>query len=353
MIKKFVFVVLAAFGFSSVADMHSGMDHMSDMADSEGGMSGSIWIKYKALGEYQGADSLNYRARLGWTGDLNEAVQWGVAVSSSADGQSFYTPALFSVTDEDHKSYFKLEQAYVSWVPVDGLSFSAGKKAWDTSFNKTGVLYDEDLYPEGFSIKYSQSIGNGNGIFAKLCTYNLDEAYSGPLEAGTTLTGVLAGSFAVADGIVGDLYVSATHDGLLKDASHTAITLAKVGVQLSTSNRSIPAGLFGAYVSDTEDFGAQHSFTGGVYVGSVGTVGPGEMGEFGLAVSYYDLTASDYNSTLLNTDYVKKGAASLKGVAVRAQYNVWTNTNLVAKFAHDLDGGDDANNLIGELNVNF
>lgn len=353
MIKKFVFIVLAVFGFSSVAEMQSGMDHMSDMMSSdmmsggEAGFSGSVWMKYNVNVDDIGAlDAITYRVRLGWTGDVNDVIQWGLGVANDRDGVGFDDPgALTGIS---------LEQAYVSYMPVDNLSITVGKKGWKPNFHKTGILYDEELYPGGVYLSYNQSDGDSMSFYGKLALYQLNDL-NGPLAAGTTLKGKLGGSLAVSDGMTGGAYVSATYDGLFKDTEGDAAasTLAMLGVYFSADDMAVPVGAFGVYMSNVDTLGDNHSFTGGVYAGNAGVAAPGEMGDFGVAVSYYDINQADANTDLFNTDYVSAGA-NAKGIAVRGQYNVWNNTNLVAKFARELgDSETAANNIVAELDFHF
>ena len=114
----------------------------------------------------------------------------------------------------------------------------------------------------------------------------------------------------------------------------------------------VPVGAFGVYVTDVKKITANHSFNAGLSVGNADSPTSGEMSDFGVSVSYYDIKATDHNTALVDTDYV---AGAGKGVAVRAQYNVWNNTNLVAKYARNLGttNGKEANNLVGELTFNF
>ena len=91
MIKKSIFIVLAIFGFSSFAEMHE-VDHMSDMVseaggDESSGFAGSVWLKYK----HDGTPDFSYRAHLGWNGDVNEDIHWGVGVRSGW-GANIYRP---------------------------------------------------------------------------------------------------------------------------------------------------------------------------------------------------------------------------------------------------------------------
>lgn len=348
MIKKSIFIVLAVFGLSSFAGMHEGMDHMSDMMNSSGeeaGFKGSVWLRYKApLGEGVEGES-SYRAHLGWAGDVNEMISWNVSLSSTlTDRTAGFTPFGKVGLVDVH-----LEQAYVSYMPMDGLSITAGKRGWSPNFHKVGLLYDEWLFFEGVSLKYKHA-GEDMKFYAKVAAYELDEAHKGPFTAGTTLTGKVGGHFGVSEGMHLGVFASATHDGLFKDEGVEAKTLAKLGLNLRASQMPVPAGLFAVYVTNVEGLTDNHSYTGGVYVGTAGHVG-GEANDFGLAVSYYDISEGDYNTALLHRDYL---AGAGKGLAVRAQYNVAENTSAVAKLTHDL--GEDVtnkNSLVGELVFQF
>ena len=374
MIKKSIFVMLAVFGLNSVADNHlgsSGVDHMSDMMQShsneaEDNFVGAFELKYKVLGEESNVPS--YRVRLGWKGEVNEMIKWGVGFSSKIE-QSFRAPSLNTL---------KLEQAYVSYTPAEGFSIKAGKYGWKPKFHKKGILYDDDLYPAGVYVKYHT--GNDTSRFyGKVAFYNLDADFKGPFSEGAVLKGKLGGKSSLSSEVTGGVYASVEYDGLLKSEEIQADpkTLAQLGVNFGTSSLAVPAGVFGVYATDAQNFSANHSFTGGIYFGSAGTPTSGEVQDFGVAVSYYDIHKNDVNTDFIDTDYVsafkKSGVVSsptegdnasvasvasvdsARGVAVRAQYNLWDSTNIVAKYAFNLKGSDnqDAHSLIGELTFNF
>jgi len=368
MIKKFIFIALAVFGFSSIADTHE-VDHMSDMMMSgsgeESGLMGSVWLKYKLNGnENNENENLSYRARLGWHGDVNDDIHWGVGLSSDWE-QNFQSPGLVQVN---------LEQAYVSYSPVETISITAGKKAWRSKFHKAGILYDERLYPAGVSLKYHQGEEEGTSGYAKVGLYwlGLGEGadkvlYNKPLIAGETLKAKVGGKFALSEDMRLGVSGAVFYDGLFNSGEETPPakeegeqqgtqgtpkkqdpqTLVQVGVNLSTSGMmAAPAGLFGVYTTNIQDM--KPSWTGGVYVGNASSVSPGEMGDWGLAVSYYDLKEGGYVEGLANRDYA---AAAGSGVAARAQYNLWNNTNLVAKYTRDMK--TNKNNFVGELTFHF
>ena len=335
--KKYLFILLALFGLNAFADMHTGMDHMYDMVDSSGesGFTGSFSLRYKPMGfDEKDIEDLTYRARLGWNGDVNEAVQWNVSLSTETE-QNFSAIGLSNI---------KLEQAYITYTPMEGLSVYAGKYGWMPDFHKKGILYSEQNYYEGAFIKYKHMMDD-NHVYVKVAAYKLDEGENKPLADGVTVKGKLGGSFGVADGMTLGAYVSGSHDGLVKEEGHTAKTLAKAGMNFSTSAMPVPVSVFATYLTDANSVGEFKSYIGGVSVGKAGKANSTEVGDFGLAVNYYDIQESDYTVEWLNEDYV---ASAGNGVAVRAQYNPWDNTSFVVKYAHNLAGGDNADNVVVE-----
>ena len=381
MIKKSIFVILAMFGFHSVADMHEGSDHMSDMMSSsssdveETGFAGAVELKSHVLDDLRSS----YRLHMGWKGDVNEHIRWGASVSSGFE-QSFGTAQMFE--------NFGLTEAYVAYMPVEGLHFKAGRYNWKPNFHKTGVLYDDDIYAGGFAVKYHQGAKDNTHFFVKAVLYNLDphpfglghpilkmtteeaneqtEAASseevtppspyGPYTNDTLLKVKAGGHYAMSEDMMGGAYVSVEYDGLFKAEDNKAEDkmLAQAGLNFTVSSMAVPVGFFGVYVTDINNMGDNHSFNAGVFVGKASTPQASEANDFGVALSYYDVNEADHNTNLMDTDYVRQGTG--KGIAARVQYNVWDNTNVVAKYVHDLTSGvkeDDKNRLVAELTFNF
>jgi len=362
--KNCMFIVLMLFGFNTVAEMQSDMKMQADMEmqsdmvgnspmtmetevmdkneSSESGFTGSFSLRYKPLGFQESADEFSYRARIGWMGDLNDQVKWGVVLSTDTE-QSFSSLNLQSV-------FF--EQAYVAYNPVEGLYVKAGKMGWVPDFHKVGVFMSEQIYKEGVKVKYTHEMDD-NSVYAKVAAYRLTGAENAnpnaPLQDGTTLEGKVGGKFNVS-GFDSMLYVKATYDGLLKGADNSVAptTLAQVGLSVHNSEMMTPVGVFGHYSDDT-DIGAG-SFTAGVSVGKAGQADSTEVGDFGLAVSYYNIDPTSYRTAWVNEDYVNEAG---KGIAARAQYNVWENSSLAVKYAYDTDADEDAHNLVGELTFVF
>ena len=372
--KRSLFIVLALFGLNSFADMgDKGMDHMSNMMGSEGesGLMGAFSLRFKPIGfPEEDTDNLTYRARVGWMGDVNEAVKWAVGFSTATE-QNF---------GGIHLGGINLEQAYVNYSPMEGLSVKVGKSGWMPDFHKSGVLYSEQLYKTGAALKYKHM-----GWYAKVGLLNFDGDESAPFSDGWTAKLKLGGNVEVSDGMMLGLHVYAMRDGLMQGAANgtaseaskeeaadseaeadkaggtateesgveasttaSAQTLASVGLNLGMSSMPVPVAVSVNWLANTANIGF-NSYTIGLSVGAAGKADSTEMGDFGIAVNYYNLSEGDFVGSWLNEDYVDVNEAAHSGVAVRAQYNPWDKTSFVAKYAHNLDADSSAGNLVAEL----
>ena len=381
MIKKFIFIMSGVlFGFNTFAEIHSGkgVDHMSDMmhsgsSEADGSsLVGSVELKWTSEGFSEGSDHYpSLRARIGWKGDVNETLKWKVGLTSSREGR-FLSPkaspdpapetqeganpavaAAFSGVRDHALPQAYLEQAYVAYNPVDGFVVKVGQMGWKPKFHKTGVLYDDDVYSKGVLVKYYN--GDDTGKFYVKAFLKSNPFYETlPNTPSTILKGKLGGKYALTSDIRGGAYVVADY-GQLFGSNQAPATTLQVGLHFSASGMAIPVGVFGSWHTDAQNIGFK-SFTGGAYVGQAGSPTSGEQGDFGVALSYYQVEQNDFRTFLMDTDYVTlKSEGKYHGVAARAQYNLWDKVNLVAKYALDLDAGDnnDGNNLVGELTFNF
>ena len=382
MIKKLILVAFAVFAFNSFAE---------GSGDSEG-FFGSVWVKYGKSGDGSYGDNLNYKAQVGYKGSVADNVMYGVAFSSAVAG---YGTAW---KDASVSNPVYVQQAYVSYKPVDEFKIKVGKYGYGSNFNKVGVLYDEDVYKEGAFVKYKYE-ADDQKYFVKVGAekFTGDSAYASPFTKETSVYAKAGASFGI-EGVVkigvyagvstevegGTDPVTTTTDSSTEeqnsastaeegDATGTEDTttaettdssdgdtsspvLFKVGATVDATDFQVPVGAYGTYVSKVDGVGDNQSFSAGVYVGSAGSVGPGDAGDFGVSVNYFDIYQDDYQTGYLNDDYgVGAGAdGNYNGVAVRAQYNVFDNTNLVVKVGQDLaDSADDPTTVVGELNFNF
>jgi len=116
-------------------------------------------------------DRSRLRARINLGAKVNDSVKVGVRLASGSDdpvstNQSFDK---FGSTKD-----FGLDRAFVAWTPIDGSTIIAGKMS--VPFykpNKSPLLWDGDLNPEGIAYKYKNK-----GFFASIARLNLDECSS-------------------------------------------------------------------------------------------------------------------------------------------------------------------------------
>ena len=304
--KIFLFVVLGIFGFNTLADMHMGMGNMSDMEHSsednmmdhvedEEGFVGSFSVRYKTNGFEEEADPFTYRARIGWKGDVNDLVKWGVVLSTEPE-------QAFSGLDVAGIGF---EQAYIAYSPIEEFSVKVGKMEWVPDFHKVGVLKSEQIYVSGANAKYKYDMSGDGHLFVKVGAYNLEaEDDNGnsnePLRDGVTLKGKVGSKFNVSD-FNSYVYAMGLYDGLFKNEGEANI-LTQAGLSVHSSSMAIPVGVFAHYMSDVDSL-VDFSYTAGVSAGKAGNAFSTEQGDFGAAFSYYDIELEDYRLSWLNEDY--------------------------------------------------
>ncbi len=331
MFRKCILLLSVFFGLSTIAGANTGMS-----GDEASGFSGAFELKYKAdLSD--GGDKLGvftHRARVNWAGEVDNMVMWKVGLSSNLES-NFGNFGL----EEIH-----LEQAYAAYMPLDGLKVKVGKFAWNTSFEKTGVLYDEDLYASGAVVKYHHDM-----FYAKAALIDLDGTYKGPFREGGVVK-VMLGTKQDVSGVDVSASVGAVYDGLFKEDTDTteSVTLAKAAVHVDVPHLGIPVTVGGSYGVNVATQLENPTYMAGVHVNQGDSVH-----NFSVSVNYYDINETTWNTSIVDTDYIAAGSSS-NGVAAKVAYNVWENSSVVAKYAYNLaDGATNPHNLVGELTVNF
>ena len=328
--KKYILITLAVFGFSALA----GMTGQSDGAE---GFNGSVELKWRHVDDW---GNFSYRARAGWTGSVNDSIQWGVAWTTliegaaKSEGDKEVAFSTYGVGD------VHLEQAYVKYSPVESFYIKAGKYEYYSNFNKYGVLVDDDLYAEGAKAKFHYEVAPALHVYAKASVEQTGENYAGWGKSGVTngWIGVKSDGdwkYGVGAGVQTDQFPEDSDDG-------KTLVMAKVSFG-SDDVAGMPAGVFGFWSSDADEVGAG-TYSFGVHVGDTS-----EAQGWGVAVNYYNITAEDWNAKIVDTDYTEGAGA---GVAVKAQYNPWDNTNVAVKY-NWADRDDNNHGFVGELTFNF
>ena len=351
MFKKLVFSTLLCFGLHSFANESSAdvpvqeIAEMAEMAEDVGGFSGAVELKYKnALDKESGAGDFKYRVRAGWTGSINQAVSWGIGVTSKIEEDfSGYIPKAIA-----------WEQAYVKYSPIENFWVKAGKSRKYSNPSCTGVLYDDDLYEEGVTAKFKADVGGDTKVYVKAGTvYNAgndQESFagghadlSGPFEAGWLVKGKV-GVKSEWDAATVKAGIGVESDALVDKGDKTFGKAYVSGGLDDVAGSGVGAGVFAVGGTDVDGF-KDWSYTAGVYVGSEKAE---EANDYSAAVSYYNVNEKSWNTGQVDTDYI--AAADGDGVAVRLQYNVWDNVSVVGKYAHDLD---EKQSFVGEFTFGF
>jgi len=111
-------------------------------------------------GSGDGEDRQRYRARVGVYADVTDNVQAGVRLVSNGGATS--TNETLGDGFANDTVYFDL--AYINWQPLDGLEVIGGKMAQPWQKNKTGLVWDGDVNPEGGALRYTTKLGDATLI---------------------------------------------------------------------------------------------------------------------------------------------------------------------------------------------
>ena len=342
--KKYIFIALAFFGLSALAGMSA--------SDSAEGFNGSVELKWRHVADSNWGNS-TYHGRVGWTGNVNDVIQWGVG---------FSTPVEVAFSNYGFEK-IHWEQAYVKYTPAEAFSIKAGKHKKYSGFNKYGVLVDDDeLYPTGVMAKFKHEVAAATNVYVKAAWHKIGADYAGVWGAND---GVASGWVGVhSDGDSWNYGVGVGAQSNQVGDGDKTIVVVKGGVG-SSDLVGIPVGVFGVWASDAGEFGAG-TYTAGVHVGDTS-----ETHGYSVAVSYYNISANDWNTAIVDDDYIVQAApvapadggeaagtgegVNASGVAAKAQYNLFDNTNIAIKYNWAMAEGDgeDSQGIVGELTFNF
>lgn len=331
MFKKYIMALSLMFAFG----------YANAMGDAAGFM-GAFELEHNLNKE-----TTTYNAQVGWAGEVNSMVNWKVELSTNLD-QSFKSGGFLLSKDA-----IRLSQAYVSYMPMDSFMLMAGRKAMGKKGLMKSVIFDEDLYTSGIWAKYNQDMGSVKW-HAMLGVDQVEAAGAAPFKGDTLVSAMVAVMSDMGD-FSSKAYVMATYDGLLNDdvtsSDADPDTLVTIGLQVSSSSMEIPVSISGNYSSDPGNLDDK-TYTVGVEVGKAG-MKEAAANDFSLTATYYAIDSKAWINNFVDTEYGLTAGTDAKGIAVKAQYNVFDNTSAVIKYAHDLDATDKAYNVVGKLLFNF
>ena len=288
------------------------------------GFRGSFELKYNQGDLDGGLGDFTYRARAGWRGTANDMIKWGFALSTKLNTQ--FSGNTFR--------YVGVEQAWLRYSPMRNFMIKFGKFNMHYSPHIFGVLYSDDYFAEGVVAKYLHRVNKGTKVYVTASHTDMSDDDS--------ITRITVG----LKNRVNTLNV---HAGLgIEGNALTADKPTNFGrgyLSIGTQNMGIPVGVFGMLSTDVDAILEETSYTAGVWFGKANAAR-----DFSVHVSYYDISSASWHTDLVDIDYISEEGT---GVNARVQYNLFDNSNIVAKY--NLGMGDDSSDhsLIGELTVNF
>ena len=318
MFKKYMIALslLMAFGYANA---------MGKMMGNASGFMGSLELEYESgldgLGDFAN-DKFEYEVQVGWAGEVNNMVHWKVSLFAEDQFGSF-----------EPSDTLTLGQAYIAYMPMDGVHIVVGKKEMHCS-GMLPALCDSDLFAAGAWLKYMQKMGDTKVKFA-VGLNQLDGSYRGPYKGDTLAVAKLAVMTDVA-GVAVKAGVAAEHAGLFNEGETggTAETLAMAYLKLKLMGMGMPVNVNGVYSTDVANLGNAPTYAVNVMLGNKSW----DANNFNLGLHYYDIDTATWNTSLVDGDYGLEQGKSAKGAGVTLAYNVLENTQVKVRYGHDLDG---------------
>lgn len=281
------------------------------------------------------------RARLSITGKINDSLAVKIRLATGSDDPVS--------TNQSLDGYFStkgihLDRAYIEWKATDALTLNAGKLA--NPFYKPGkseLIWDGDLNPEGVSAQFeSDTSVKVYGSVAYLVIderkNDADDAY---LFGGQFGLKIPIGSAKL--NIAGGYYSYINQEGYEAFGEDYGNTLDDTGlytmdftnveafVELKAKLGTVPFGLYGHYVVNTE---ADENDTGYQFGFSLGKVKESMSWQF--KYSYKEIEADSVVGAFTDSDFIGGGTDG-KGHEIQAALGLVKNCKLgVSYFINEI-----------------
>lgn len=299
-------------------------------------------------------DRQRVRLRVGAYGTVNDYVDYGIRV---ATGGASATSANQDI-DGGTKKDIMLDQYYVDLHPkmLKGAHLIMGKmpKPW---LDRTGLIWDGDLNPEGLALTYHNTSSNGVTFYANAGSFVVKEHKGDDLQL---WAGQLAGETKVGDATVrlgmSDFYYQrASYQGAgagLTGGANTPGTgfnLVEGFGSVSTKIADIPFAVNGQYVVNVDAAsGDDTAYLLGFAVGKAKHKGDWEAG-----YNYRDTGADAVPDGFNDSDFAN-GLAGSHGHSFWAKYQIAKNLQGGLTYLMAVDNaGRDVNTFQADLNFKF
>ncbi|MBI9020143.1 MAG: putative porin [Verrucomicrobia bacterium] len=298
-------------------------------------------------------DRQRVRLRVGAYGKVNDYVDYGIRL---ATGGASATSANQDV-DGGTKKEIMLDQYYVDLHPemFMGAHLIMGKmpQPWQ---NRTGLIWDGDLNPEGIALTYETTFSNGVKLIANAGSFVLKEDQGDDLQL---WAGQIVGETKVGDATVrlgvSDFYyqnVDAKGAGLTTTGANTPGTefnLVEVFGKVSSKIGDLPVAVNGQYVQNiAAASGDDTAYLLGFSLGKAKAVGSWEAG-----YNYRDTGADAVPDGYNDSDFAY-GSTGSHGHSFWAKYQIAKNLQGGATYLMaQNDSGTDVNTMQLDLNFKF
>jgi len=278
------------------------------------------------------------RARLGVYAQVNDTVDVGFQLATGGTGNPTSTNA--SLDNSFGTKDLDLDLAYFDWHPIEGLDFLGGKMK-NPFFRpqKTALLWDGDLRPEGLAIQYKGDVlfANAGAFYVEEDSDDQTEAYlfggqiglKTHINGATLTTGV---GYFHFEGLASKNVVVNKGNTLQNGVFENDYEEAEVFFQLDSKAAGIPLSLFGDYVNNTAAEDHDDGYLLGLKVGKTK-----KPGSWALTYLYEDLEADAVVSTFTDGDFAN-GGTNGKGHILKAGYAVAKNWKLGLTYFNTQNG---------------
>jgi hypothetical protein len=302
-------------------------------------------------------DRQRIRLRVGAYGTVNDFVDYGIRMATGGSA----TSANQTLGDDNKSFSFMLDQVYVDLHPemLHGAHLFMGKmpQPW---LERTGLIWDGDLNPEGVALTYKTAWTNGFNLLANAGSFAV-HSDSLEKESGSDLqlwAAQLAAEQKVGDAKVtlgvSDFYYSnvdaASATALAKgNTAGTEFHLIEGFGKVDTKIAGLPVSFNGQYVVNTEAITSEDTaYLFGVSAGKAKNKGDWEVG-----YNYRD-TQKDAVPDGFNDSDFANGGTDAKGHSFWAKYQIAKNLQGGLTYLMAVNGsGEDIDTFQADLNFKF
>jgi hypothetical protein len=138
---------------------------------------GDVRFRNEAIQQEGKADNFRWRIRARLAADADVTEAWSVTIGLST-GSDDPVSTNQTLTNGFSRKPIETDLAYVDFHPpqVPGMSADAGKMRFPfETADKTQLLWDNDLTPEGIALRYKHAAGPKAGIFANAAGFYLTD----------------------------------------------------------------------------------------------------------------------------------------------------------------------------------